>query len=202
MPTECYRNSCRLATFTGITSAREMTAAAEDLLRECRRSHWRLLLSPVVFGVASAFVHGQAGAMWSFIAVGLALTFLALWPLTVKSTLRSMRRHLAMAADYSDEALIRAYAGLAFMSAMPFKLAALMFFLAQMLESQWWFFANGVAFSLVAASRVPTRERAERWIKEVRAAAGIISEEFPMDEREPNSVIDNQVRGMQITVGT
>jgi hypothetical protein len=85
----------------------------------------------------------------------------------LSAMLRSGRQNLGEDDSVSDEKWMRIFSSLTITGAALLEGGAFMFFIAYMLEGEWWTLAGGVAMvGLMFAWHFPTEGKVTAWIEE------------------------------------
>jgi uncharacterized membrane protein YraQ (UPF0718 family) len=107
----------------------------------------------------------------SIVAVLQAVGSLTARPLVLNASLRSARQKIALSGADSDAAWAPVFASRTILGAALLEGAAFLFFIAYLLEGQWWALAGGLAMvGLMAVWHFPNQNKVEQWIAEQREA--------------------------------
>lgn len=135
-----------------------------------------LAAGSMAFAVIAIVVHSQgvqiaiaAFPLLSIIAVVQAVALVSVRPLVLSAMLRSARQNLGDGDPASDEQWMRIFSSMTITGAALLEGAAFMFFIAYMLEGEWWTLAGGVAMvALIVGWHFPTEAKATAWIEQQR----------------------------------
>jgi hypothetical protein len=107
----------------------------------------------------------------SIVAVLQAVGSLTARPLVLNASVRSARQKIALSGTDSDAVWAPIFASRTIIGAALLEGAAFLFFIAYLLEGQWWALAGGLAMvGLMAVWHFPSQNKVEQWIAEQREA--------------------------------
>jgi hypothetical protein len=113
------------------------------------------------------FGPGPALPIISFIAAFQALATLAIRPMVLNQMLRGARQKLVRNDADSDAAWMQMFMTRTIVGAALFEGSAFFFFIAYLLEGEWWALAGGLLMvALLAVWHFPVKTKIERWIEE------------------------------------
>jgi hypothetical protein len=115
------------------------------------------------------FGPGPALPIISLIAVVQALATLAIRPIVLSQMLRGARQRLAMNDSDSDANWMQVLTTHTIVGAALLEGSAFFFFIAYLVEGEWWALAGGLLMvALLAVWHFPVKTKIERWIEEQR----------------------------------
>jgi hypothetical protein len=132
-----------------------------------------LMLAGVAIVLRQQGFHANFGAapIVSIVAFLQAVGSLAARPVVLNASLRSARQKIALSGADSDAAWIPIFASRTIIGAALLEAAAFLFFIAYLLEGQWWALAGGLAMvGLMVVWHFPNQSKVEQWIAEQREA--------------------------------
>jgi hypothetical protein len=125
----------------------------------------------IVLHGQGVFGPGPALPMISLIAVVQALATLAIRPIVLSQMLRGARQRSLTSDSDSDANWMQVFTTQTIVGAALLEGSAFFFFIAYLLEGEWWALAGGLLMvALLAAWHFPVKEKIERWIGEQREA--------------------------------
>jgi Na+/melibiose symporter-like transporter len=135
-----------------------------------------LVVGAMAMGIVAIVLHAQglqvviaAIPLLSLIAVLQAAAILAVRPVVLSSMLRNAREKITEQESQNDEIWMRILGSMTITGAALLEGGAFLFFIAYMLEGQWWALAGGVAMvGLMCAWHFPTQSKVTAWIEEQR----------------------------------
>jgi len=123
------------------------------------------------------FGPGPALSVISLIAVVQALATLAIRPIVLSQMLRGARQRLLASDSDSDAAWMQVLTTRTIVGAALLEGSAFFFFIAYLLEGEWWALASGsLMAALLAVWHFPVKAKIERWIDEQREALQNVSD--------------------------
>jgi hypothetical protein len=115
------------------------------------------------------FGPGPALPIISLIAVVQALATLAIRPIVLSQMLRGARQRLAMNDSDSDANWMQVLTTHTIVGAALLEGSAFFFFIAYLVEGEWWALAGGLLMvAFLAVWHFPVKTKIERWIEEQR----------------------------------
>jgi hypothetical protein len=137
------------------------------------------LIAGALFLAGAALVLRQQGfqanlgpvPIISMVAILQAVGSLAARPMVLNASLRGARQKFALNGTDSDAAWVSVFTSRTIVGAALLEGAAFLFFIAYLLESQWWALAGGLLMvGLMALWHFPNHDRVVQWIAEQREA--------------------------------